>query len=242
MDGWQPPQIYLLDDHLPTTAIDPWMCRSCDVPWPCLIAAPHLTAGRCQCGAPSYWDKRLRRHWHVGPICYTRADVLAAYAKERHEYHQAHPHYPPERPPQPLRRRRQRPPYKHTPGGPGDVRPGTWLWVRPGGLHPAWGDLHRLAMLTGVGSPYCEVWLDDSTVHRVRGELLILERRSTAANTAEADGVPLVERRGPRPWPLLPEWQWLAWTVAEHLALLEGDRASTRPASIQGELFPSQLV
>ncbi|GGX36287.1 hypothetical protein [Streptomyces noursei] len=238
MDDWKPPRLYLPDEHLPRTGKDPWTCRSCAVPWPCPIADPYLTGSRCQCGAPSYWEVRGRRHWHIGPICYTRADVLAAYAKERHEYHQAHPHYPPQRPPQPRRRRRQRPRYKHTPSGPGDVLPGTWLWVKPGGLHPAWGDLHRLAMLTHVGRPYCEVWLDDTTVHRVKGELLILERRSTAANVSEAGGVPMTVGRGPRPRPLLPEWRWLKWTVAEHLAFLEGDCAPAGPASVQEELFP----
>ncbi|MFD3453308.1 hypothetical protein ACFWVC_14130 [Streptomyces sp. NPDC058691] len=45
--------------------------------------------------------------------------------------------------------------YLHTPTGPGDVRPGTWLWIRPGGLHPGWGDIHHLAMLTAVDAPKC---------------------------------------------------------------------------------------
>ncbi|WP_189957761.1 hypothetical protein [Streptomyces alanosinicus] len=113
---------------------------------------------------------------------------MDALAKELRQYHEAHPHYPPQRPPQPRRRRRQRPPYAHTPRGPGDIRPGTWLWVKPGGLHPGWGDIHRLAMLTRLDSSYCEVWLDDTTVHHVKPHLLILVC-TPVVNAARASGV-----------------------------------------------------
>ncbi|MFE4869435.1 hypothetical protein [Streptomyces sp. NPDC056682] len=161
---------------------------------------------------------------------------MAALAKELHQYHQAHPHYPPSRPAPPKRRRRQRPPYAHTPGGPGDVRPGTWLWVKPGGLHPAWGDIHRLAMLLRLDDRYCEVWLDDTTVHRVKPHLLILER-TPVINAARAAGVTtLVGSSGPRPRPLLPQWQWLRWTLADHMEDLKGD-AQPQEHPVQEGLF-----
>ncbi|MFE3185516.1 hypothetical protein ACFXKR_32260 [Streptomyces violascens] len=161
---------------------------------------------------------------------------MAALAKELHHYHQAHPHYPPSRPPQPKRRRRQRPPYMHTPSGPGDIQPGTWLWVTPGGLHPAWGDIHRLAMLLRLDGRYCEVGLDDTTVHRVKPDLLILER-TPVVNAARAAGVKsLVCSSRPLPRSLLPQWQWLRWTLAEHIEHLQRDVAALAQ-SVQERLF-----
>ncbi|UQA93789.1 hypothetical protein [Streptomyces halobius] len=162
---------------------------------------------------------------------------MAALAEELHQYHQAHPHYPPERPAPPRRKRRQRPPYAHVPRGPGDIRPGTWLWVKPGGLHPAWGDMHRLAMLTRLGSPHCEVWLDDTTMHRVKPHLLILERTSSVSAARAAGVTTFVERVGLCPWPLLPEWQWLSWSVAEHLARIEAEGPAHRLDPVQESLF-----
>ncbi|MGP4000738.1 hypothetical protein [Streptomyces sp. 8N706] len=62
-------------------------------------------------------------------------------------------------------------------------------------------------MLTRTGSPKCEVWLHcDHTVHQVRADLLILEL------TARRVG-PETRRGGG----LAPEWQWLTWTVHQHL-------------------------
>ncbi|MFF4605194.1 hypothetical protein ACFY12_20980 [Streptomyces sp. NPDC001339] len=157
---------------------------------------------------------------------------MAALARELHEYHQAHPHYPPQRPPKPRRKRRQRPAHTHTPSGPGDIRPGTWLWVKPGGLHPAWGDIHRLAMLIHLDSPYCEVWLDDTTVHRVKPHLLILERPAVRNAARRAGVTSLTDRSGA----LRPEWQWAAWTLADHLAHLDGGEEPTT-APVQEYLF-----
>ncbi|MBD2829848.1 hypothetical protein ID875_20915 [Streptomyces globisporus] len=183
------------------------------------VAVPHRPAvppaGQCStrsettqgkpCGATTQWERNGPRHWHVGPDCYTHKDVLAALAEELHQQHMANPHYPPSNfyPEKPRRRRRQRPPYKHTPMGPGDIQPGTWLWVIPGGLHPGWGDIHHLAMLTALGAPYCEVWMDDTTVHRVRPEKLIVSDAGRQA--AHAAGLTtLRQASGPRPAPCSP--------------------------------------
>ncbi|SHM51902.1 hypothetical protein SAMN05216268_111281 [Streptomyces yunnanensis] len=96
--------------------------------------------------------------------------------------------------------------------------------------------MHRLAMLTRLDSSSCEVWLDDTTIHQVKPHLLILER-TPVTNAARAAGVTsLVDRTGPRPRPLLPEWQWLKWTVAEHLAHLGGGEPR-KVRSIQERLF-----
>jgi hypothetical protein len=231
-----PHPLFLTDAHLPNSATTPWTCRSCTGAWPCETADRYLTRGSCQCGSPTYWESNGPRRWHPGPRCYSHADQMAALAEELHQYHQAHPHYPPSRPAPPKRRRRQRPPYAHTPSGPGDVRPGTWLWVTPGGLRPAWGDIHRLAMLLRLDEQYCEVWLDDTAVHRVKPHLLILER-TPVINAARAAGVTtLVGSSGPRPRPLLPQWQWLRWTLADHIEYLEGD-VPARAQSVQAGLF-----
>ncbi|MEV6839941.1 hypothetical protein AB0N17_36545 [Streptomyces sp. NPDC051133] len=224
MATYTPPRPFLLPDaHLPNSASTPWTCRTCTGTWPCDTAEPYLTAGRCQCGSPTYWEKSKPRRWHTGPRCYSHADQMAALAEELHQHHQAHPHYPPSRPAPPKRRRRQRPPYAHTPSGPGDIRPGAWLWVKPGGLHPAWGDIHRLAMLTYLDRPYCEVWLDDTTVHRVRPHLLILERTPVVNAARAAGATSLVCGSGPSPRPLLPQWRWLDWTLTEHIEHLDAD-------------------
>ncbi|WP_225846915.1 hypothetical protein [Streptomyces sp. HPF1205] len=204
--AWFPRPLRLPDAHLPRSLDHEPTCRTCGTSWPCETATEHLSPGRCSCGSVSYWEKHGPRRWHVGPRCYTSTDLLAQAAKEAHEYHQAHPHYPPSHyyPPKPARRRRQKPPYRHTPGGPGDVAPGTWCWVRPGGLHPGWGDIHHLAMLTAPGTDRCEVWVYlDSTVHRVRPSLLILD--------VSALGIPR-DGRGRRRLP-----DWAGWTVARHL-------------------------
>ncbi|MGA5643617.1 hypothetical protein ACPCTN_33410 [Streptomyces cinereoruber] len=242
--------LYLPGAHLPDSAGPVWTCRTCTTPWPCPTAQPYLRAGQCStrsettqwksCGATIQWERNGPRHWHVGPDCYTHKDVLAALAEELHQQHMANPHYPPSHfyPEKPRRRRRQRPPYKHTPMGPGDIKPGTWLWVIPGGLHPGWGDIHRLAMLTALGTPYCEVWMDDTTVHRVRPEKLILSDAGRQA--AHAAGLATIrEATGPRPRPLLPEWQWVDWTLAEHIAHQQQTAPTVEPTGqpIQDELF-----
>lgn len=238
MVTYTPPRPFFLPDaHLLSTATEPWTCRSCASAWPCETASTYLTPGNCQCGSRTYWEKNGPRHWHSGPTCYSHTDRMAALAEELHQYHQAHPHYPPPRPDPPRRRRRQRPPYAHTPSGPGDIRPGTWLWVKPGGLHPAWGDIHRLAMLTHLDSPACEVWLDDTTVHRVKSHLLILERTKSISDARAAGVTTMVDKTGPRPWPLLPQWQWLGWSMAEHLAHREADGPAHGPQPEQVSLF-----
>ncbi|MDW8809954.1 hypothetical protein P1P68_35455 [Streptomyces scabiei] len=166
---------------------------------------------------------------------------MNALAEELHQQHMANPTYPPSHyyPPKPRRRRRQRPPYDHTPMGPGDILPGTWVWVIPGGLHPGWGDIHRLAMLTALGTPRCEVWMDDTTVHHVRPEKLIVTDAGREA--ARAAGLTTIRQTaGPRPRPLLPEWRWVDWTLAEHI---DHQEQQTRPKAqpseqpVQDELF-----
>lgn len=204
----------LPDAHLPNSAGPVWTCRQCAVPWPCAEALPHLTESRCGCGSPSYWEKRGPRNWHTGPRCYTPAEGVAARAADTAQGRA--PHYPPSHyyPPKPGRACRQRPPYVHTPAGPGDVRPGTWLWVRPGGLHPGWGDIHHLAMLTAPGSPKCQVWLwMDGTVHDVHADRLIVS------------GVPRTVRE-----------PWARWAVAQHLQHA-APPAETRPEPVQPGLF-----
>lgn len=206
-----PPPIYLPGEHLPDSAASPWACRSCCTPWPCSTASPYLTQGRCQCGSPTFWEKRLPRSWHIGPRCYSPADKLRAQAEEIRQYHQAHPHYPPARPPKPRRKRRQCPPFNHVPSGPGDVEPGTWLWVKPGGLHPGWGDIHRLAMLVRADREVCDVWVhEDGTLHRVKPHLLLLDTSVMRRSSSPPGRAPGGDS-GTAP-------RWLRWTVADHLA------------------------
>ncbi|MEV6565883.1 hypothetical protein [Streptomyces kronopolitis] len=197
------------DEHLPRIVDETWTCRACATAWPCPPAREHLDPGNCQCGARTWWEHCGPRNWHVGPRCYTEQDRMNGLAHELRQIHEAHPHYPPSHryPAKPRRAIRQRPPYEHTPGAAGDIRPGTWLWVKPGGLHPGWGDLHHLAMLTAVGTPKCEVWLHfDGTVHQVKADLLILEL------TARRAGVHVGRNQ------MLPhERRWLRWTVQQHL-------------------------
>ncbi|WP_432140133.1 hypothetical protein [Streptomyces sp. bgisy154] len=233
--------LYLPGAHLPDSAGPVWTCRTCTTPWPCPTAQPYLQAGQCStCSATTQWERNGPRRWHVGPLCYTRKDVLNALAEELHQQHMANPTYPPSHyyPEKPRRRRRQRPPYDHTPMGPGDIRPGTWLWVIPGGLHPGWGDIHRLAMLTALGTPFCEVWMDDTTVHRVRPEKLIVADAGRQA--ARAAGLTTIRQAsGPRPRPLLPEWRWVDWTLAEHIAHQQQAAPTDAPTEqpVQAELF-----
>ncbi|MFI9026322.1 hypothetical protein [Streptomyces sp. NPDC053560] len=217
--------IRMPDAHLPNSATEPWTCRTCASVWPCERAREYLDSGRCQCGAPSWWEQRGPRSWHVGPRCYTPRDRLLALAEDARQARAAHPHYPPSHyyPAKPRRAVRQRPPFEHTPAAAGDVKPGTWLWVKPGGLHPGWGDIHRFAMLTAAGTPKCEVWLHcDGTVHQVRAELLILDLSGWRTRLDAIRG-----RRMP------DEWGWLRWTVARHL-----DHA--RPAPAEAEPEPEQ--
>ncbi|MFI1956974.1 hypothetical protein ACH46L_03535 [Streptomyces althioticus] len=198
--GWKIRPIRLPDEHLPTgTRETDWRCRTCATPWPCQTAGEFLGRGRCTCGATTWRENRGPRNWHVGPRCYTAADRVVAEAADLKAYREAHPHYPPSHyyPPKPRRARRQKPPYRHRPTGPGDIRPGTWTWVKPGALHPGWGDIHHHAMVTRPGLPWTEVWLTlDGTVHEVKADQLILI------------GGP---RSKDRP-------AWWNWTVAAHLA------------------------
>ncbi|MDQ1018894.1 hypothetical protein [Streptomyces afghaniensis] len=199
MATWTIRPIRMPDSHLPHD-VDSGQpaCRSCSTAWPCETAGEYLSGGTCTCGALTFHDKTTPRRWHLGPRCYTDADVIRLQAAQLREARR--PHYPPSHfyPPKPSRPVRQCPPYEHTPAGPGDANLGMWVWVRPGALHPGWGDIHRLAMVTGLSLPKCEVWLHcDGTVHQVRADLLILDRCGS---------------RDPRP----PAWT--RWTVAEHLA------------------------
>ncbi|MET9458378.1 hypothetical protein ABZY05_25405 [Streptomyces canus] len=150
--------------------------------------------------------------------CYTDADVINRQAVDLHAYREAYPNYPPSHyyPKKPCRPKWPELAYQHTPAGPGDIQPGTWKWVKPDGLHPGWGDIHRLAMITRTGLPKCEVWLMcDGTVHDVRADHLILS------------GQP---HKAPAPW-----WRW---TIAEHLEQQpQPNRAEDRTAD-QLELFP----
>lgn len=230
--AWALRPIRLPDAHLPHDVLGGQpTCRACGTPWPCETAGEHLTESRCSCGAPSWWEKRGPRNWHVGPRCYTPLDVVRAQAAELSAARR--PHYPPSHfyPAKPARPVRQRPPYRHTPGGPGDLQPGTWLWVRPGGLHPGWGDLHHLAMLIRLGIPRCEIWLHfDGTVHQVRPELLIVDTSAIhVPNRHQAD----------RCCPPLP--QWARWTVAQHIGHNEQQQPGARPdaEAVQEPLFPT---
>lgn len=232
--SWMTRPLYLPDAHLPRTAEPEWQCRACATTWPCPTAAECLTAGRCQCGSVTQWETNGRRRWHPGPRCHTDTDAVRAQAAELSQQRAAAPHYPPSRhyPAKPGRRIRQRPPYRHTPGGPGDLQPGTWVWVRPSGLHPGWGDIHHLAMLTRPGSPKCELWLSfDGTVHDVRADRLMLST-DTIRNAARAAGVTTFREPGRGRRPLLPEWRWTTWTVAQHLDHARQGRPGRAPAVI----------
>ncbi|MGY3199737.1 hypothetical protein [Streptomyces sp. TE5632] len=220
---WKPRPIRLPDDHLPH-GLDSGRptCRPCGIAWPCGTAGEHLRESRCLCGAASWWEKNGPRNWHVGPRCYTDRDVVLAQAADLRAAREAHPHYPPSHyyPPKPARPVRQRPPYrKHTPAGPGDVNLGTWVWVRPGALHPGWGDIHQLAMVAALGLSMCEVWLIlDGTVHTARADLLI----PAVSGSRRRERVP----------------EWTRWTVAEHL--VHGQPAAPpAPEPVQAELFAS---
>lgn len=57
---------------------------------------------------------------------------------------------------------------------------------------------------------------------------------SSAANTARAaDAASLCDRRGR----LLPQWRWMKWTLAEHLAHLDSDK-KPQAHPVQEGLFP----
>ncbi|PWI04796.1 hypothetical protein DIZ27_43120 [Streptomyces sp. NWU339] len=215
--GWTIRPLRLPDEHLPTGTRDTdWQCRTCTTAWPCETAGEFLRQSRCTCGATTWWETRGPRNWHIGPRCYAAADVAVRQAADLKAYREAHPKYPPSHyyPAKPRRARRQKPPYRHTPTGPGDIRPGTWTWAKPGALHPGWGDIHQLAMVTRPGLPKCEVWLIlDGTVHDVRADQLILS------------GGPRKNRPA-----------WWEWTVAAHLERQEpagqapGNRTAVQPA------------
>lgn len=205
----------LPDEHLPSIA-DGWICRACSTAWPCETAGEHLTSNPCTCGQTVYREKHGPRNWHLGERCYGEKDIVRWQAAELAAARR--PHYPPSHfyPAKPARRRRQRPPIpRHRVTGPGDIRPGTWTWVKPGSLHPGWGDIHHLAMLTTVG-PWCEVWLIlDGTVHDVRADRLLL------------DGGPRRNRAA-----------WWNWTVAEHLERQgPGGQATEVRTAVQPALF-----
>ncbi|MFB8347941.1 hypothetical protein [Streptomyces niveus] len=215
---WTPRLTRLPDSHLPLgVGTGQATCRACGTNWPCKTAGEHLSETRCVCGSASWWETRGPRNWHIGPRCYTNAQAVVAQAADLGAAWAAH--YPPSHyyPVKPGRRRRQEPPYDHTPAGPGDVQPGTWVWVRPGGLHPGWGDIHHLGMVTALGTPKCELWLHiDGTVHQVRADHLILDGY-IARRAARAAGLTTIREPGSGRRPLLPEWKWVDWTIAQHL-------------------------
>lgn len=223
MKLWTIRPIRLPDDHLPH-GLDSGKptCRPCGTAWPCATAGEYLSESRCTCRAVVWRDKTTPRKWHNGPRCYTPADVTRWQAAELREARRVH--YPPSHfyPPKPSRPVRQRPPYRHTPAGPGDVNLGAWVWVRPGALDPGWGDVTRLAMVTALDLPRCEIWLHcDGTVHAARADLLLLT----------ANG-------GSRPGEQPPAWT--RWTVAEHLVhQLAGKPAPTVDSGDQLDLFAS---
>ncbi|MFF4292111.1 hypothetical protein ACFY0N_00475 [Streptomyces vinaceus] len=205
----------LPDEHMPSVA-EGWTCRTCATAWPCTTAREHLTRIPCTCGSDTWHENRGPRNWHVGPRCYTDAEAVAGKAED--EAAGRPPHYPPSHyyPEKPYRPVRQRPSIpRHVPAAAGDVQPGMWVWVKPGGLHPGWGDIHQLAMVTRLARPKCEVWLIlDGTVHQVRADRMILDDGSR--NAARAAGHTLARLEG-GVWDLLPEWRWLGWTIAQHL-------------------------
>ncbi|MEU1852898.1 hypothetical protein ABZ499_27440 [Streptomyces sp. NPDC019990] len=221
MATWTIRPIRLRDEHLPhgLNSGKP-TCRPCGTAWPCEHGREYLTGRACTCGQLVWREKTGPRSWHVGPLCYTPADVARWQAADLRAARR--PHYPPSHfyPPKPSRPVRQRPPYRHTPAGPGDVKLGTFVWVRPGALHPGWGDIHRLAMVTALGLPKCEIWLHcDGTVHQAPADQLLPDRCGS---------------RGPRP----PAWT--RWTVAEHLAHAQPAKAAAPEQPVQAELFAVQ--
>lgn len=204
----------LPDAHLPSSAAG-WTCRTCTTPWPCPDAAEHLNPCCCSCGQTTYWEKRGPRNWHPRERCYTPEQGTAARVADAAKGRTVN--YPPSHyyPPKSRRPKCPKPDQLHTPDAPGDIRPGTWTWVKPGGLHPGWGDIHHLAMVTAVGTPKCQVWLIfDGTVHDVRADRLILS------------GGP----RNDRP-------AWWNWTVAEHLAHRAADEPAPAHHPVQAWLF-----
>ncbi|MEW2568343.1 hypothetical protein [Streptomyces sp. NPDC047070] len=208
--------IRLPDAHLPDVT-GGWTCQACSTAWPCTTAADHLTATPCSCGRTSYWEKRGPRNWHPGERCYTPEQGVAARVADQAKGRA--PHFPPSHyyPPKPRRPKWPQPEQRHAVAGAGDIRPGTWTWVEPGGLHPGWGDIHHLAMIVGAGTPKCLVWLIlDGTVHDVQADRLILS------------GGP---RDRDRP-------AWWSWTVAEHLAHRDAEERAAAPAlPVQPGLF-----
>ncbi|MEU6928966.1 hypothetical protein AB0A05_07360 [Streptomyces sp. NPDC046374] len=225
------------DAHLPSIA-DGWTCRACSTAWPCITAAEHLMRIQCStCGSATWSETSSPRSWHVGPRCYTEAEGVAARAEDAAKGRA--PHYPPSHyyPPKPHRPVRQRPPYRHTPTGPGDIQPGTTVWVKPGGLHPGWGNIHQLAVITRVDAPKCEAWLIlDGSVHQVRADRMILD--DGPRNDARAAGHDLTRQEGGR-WYLLPDWQWLGWTIAEHLEHRQVPAPAPAAEPVQETLFPA---
>ncbi|MET8609783.1 hypothetical protein [Streptomyces misionensis] len=219
--AWALRPIRLPDDHLPRGAdTGQPTCRLCTTAWPCETATGYLSRGTCSCGARTFHDKTKPRRWHLGPRCYTDTDIIRWQAAQLREARR--PHYPPSHyyPPKPARPVRQRPPYRHTPAGPGDVALGTWVWVRPGALHGGWGDIHQLAMVTALGLPKCEIWLTlDGTVHTARADHLIL----TSNGGQRGKQAPA----------------WTRWTVAEHLAHVR-PAAAAPPEPVQTELFGAE--
>lgn len=239
-EPWQPRPIRMPDAHLPHVTEPEWQCRQCGAPWPCETAAEHLTPGTCTCGTRTWWERRGPRHWHPGPRCHTPAEGVAARAADAARGRA--PHYPPSHfyPDKPRRRRQQCPPYAHTPAGPGDVAPGTWVWVSPGGLHAGWGDIHQLAMLTALDATACEVWLHlDGTVHRVRPERLRPDGSPIRAAAVAAGVMTFRQYVGAGRRTLLPEWEWTGWSVADHLAHRDQARPAPAPEPVQAELFPA---
>ncbi|NEB59282.1 hypothetical protein G3I61_05975, partial [Streptomyces diastaticus] len=98
----------------------------------------------------------------------------------------------------------------------------------------------HLAILTTLGRPKCEVWVWlDSTVHLVRPEHLLPDI-SPIRNAARAAGVTTFRQQPGRPSPLLPEWQWIKWTVDRHLQHRE-QHAPPPPTieAVQEPLFAS---
>lgn len=203
--------VRLPDAHPPQTREATWACRQCAAPWPCETAASYLTPGQCGCGSSTWWETR-------GPSAGTPARAATPQPRPSPPAQPTPPrppHYPPSHyyPVKPRRACRQQPPYRHIPAGPGDIRPGTWTWVRPGGLHPGWGDIHHLAMITRPGLPNSEVWLWlDGTVHEVPAGHLFIEGM-----------------RGVRE-------EWARWTIARHLQQA-APAAQPRPTAVQTGLF-----
>ncbi|KPI33287.1 hypothetical protein OV450_1375 [Actinobacteria bacterium OV450] len=232
MSTWTP---RLVTDHLPSIG-DHWTCRACATAWPCPPLAPHLVRIPCTCGSDTWREARGPRSWHIGPRCHTEAEAVAAKAES--DAAGRPPHYPPSHyyPAKPHRPVRQRPALpRHQPAAAGDVQPGMCVWVKPGGLHPGWGDIHQLALVTRIGRPKCEVWLLlDGTVHQVRADAMILDDGPRRA--ARAAGHTIVRLEG-GVWDLLPDWKWLGWTLAQHLDHTTPAPEAARAEPVQDGLF-----